>query len=70
MAPWRRGYAADCKSVYPGSNPGGASKSFAFKPLDWLTLTRLETQLVCNWVSFFVLRSRWFTPSGSAHSRW
>ena len=24
-APWRSGYAADCKSVYPGSIPGGAS---------------------------------------------
>ena len=25
MAPWRSGDAADCKSVYPGSIPGGAS---------------------------------------------
>ena len=23
-APWRSGYAADCKSAYPGSSPGGA----------------------------------------------
>ena len=28
MAPWRSGYAADCKSVYPGSIPGGASNSY------------------------------------------
>ena len=27
MAWWRRGYAADCKSVYPGSIPGQASIS-------------------------------------------
>lgn len=26
LAPWRSGDAADCKSVYPGSIPGGASK--------------------------------------------
>ena len=27
LAPWRSGYAADCKSVHPGSIPGGASKA-------------------------------------------
>lgn len=26
LALWRRGYAADCKSVYSGSNPDSASK--------------------------------------------
>ena len=26
-ASWRSGYAADCKSVHPGSIPGEASKS-------------------------------------------
>jgi hypothetical protein len=26
MAWWRSGYAADCKSVHPGSIPGQASK--------------------------------------------
>jgi hypothetical protein len=28
-ATWRSGDAADCKSVYPGSIPGVASKRFA-----------------------------------------
>ena len=27
MASWRSGYAADCKSVYSGSNPDEASSS-------------------------------------------
>ena len=31
-APWRSGDAADCKSVYPGSIPGGASKSRLRRP--------------------------------------
>ena len=31
MAPWRSGYAADCKSVYPGSIPGGASNSYVIQ---------------------------------------
>ena len=26
MATWRNGYAEDCKSLYPGSIPGVASK--------------------------------------------
>ena len=26
MATWRNGYAEECKSLYPGSNPGVASK--------------------------------------------
>ena len=28
MATWRNGYAEDCKSLYPGSIPGVASKKF------------------------------------------
>ena len=32
MAPWRSGDAADCKSVYPGSIPGGTSNNI-FKSL-------------------------------------
>jgi protein-L-isoaspartate(D-aspartate) O-methyltransferase len=28
MASWRSGYAEDCKSLYPGSNPGEASINF------------------------------------------
>ena len=29
-ATWRSGYAAVCKTVYPGSIPGVASKSYCF----------------------------------------
>ena len=29
LAPWRSGDAADCKSVYPGSIPGGASNTLS-----------------------------------------
>lgn len=29
MATWRSGYASDCKSAYPGSIPGVASRSIS-----------------------------------------
>lgn len=32
MATWRSGYAPDCKSVYPGSIPGVASKKIPISP--------------------------------------
>ena len=32
LAWWRRGYAADCKSVYSGSNPDQASTCFTEAP--------------------------------------
>ena len=38
MATWRNGYAEDCKSLYPGSIPGVASKKN-------LVLIKKETKL-------------------------
>lgn len=32
VASWRSGYAEDCKSLYPGSSPGEASRRRALTP--------------------------------------
>lgn len=49
MATWRRGYAADCKSVYPGSIPGVASILCAVEvPFAFGQKTRIGTR-ICLW---------------------
>ncbi len=60
MAWWRRGYAADCKSVYPGSIPGQASISMSRSPSAlWRTsryvLVSLGLAVACS-VALFQLR--------------
>ena len=40
MATWRNGYAEDCKSLYPGSIPGVASKKI-------LVLVIKKSKLAC-----------------------
>ena len=60
MAWWRRGYAADCKSVYPGSIPGQASTSMT-EPTRALwrasrqALTSLGVAIACG-LALFELR--------------
>ena len=49
MATWRNGYAEDCKSLYPGSIPGVASKKnlvFALKKSKLRFLHSSVAQLV------------------------
>ena len=57
MAWWRRGYAADCKSVYPGSIPGQASTSMTRSPsVLWRTsrhvLAGLSVAVACGFALF------------------
>ena len=49
MATWRNGYAEDCKSLYPGSIPGVASKKsieISFKKSKFAFLHSSVAQLV------------------------
>ena len=55
MATWRNGYAEDCKSLYPGSIPGVASKKnlvlvIKKSKLDFLhsSVAQLVEQLTVN----------------------
>ena len=54
MAWWRRGYAADCKSVYPGSIPGQASTLMTRSPsVLWrYALASLVVGVVCGALLF------------------
>ena len=54
MATWRNGYAEDCKSLYPGSIPGVASKKILELKLkkskfqDYSSVAQLVEQLTVN----------------------